>query len=39
MGDLGKLIIAKGFKRCPKFNKSPNLVTLVINKLIMATLS
>ena len=28
-GDLGKLIVAKGFKECPKSNKSPNLVTLV----------
>ena len=28
MGDLGKLIVAKGFKSCPKSNKSPNLVTL-----------
>ena len=28
MGDLGKLIVAKGFKNCPKSNKSPNLVTL-----------
>ena len=28
MGDLGKLIAAKGFKTCPKSNKSPNLVTL-----------
>ena len=27
--DLGKLIVAKGFKCCPKFNKSPNLVTLL----------
>ena len=33
---LGKLIVAKGFKMlpkafkcCPKFNKSPNLVTLI----------
>ena len=29
VGDLGKLIIAKGFKSCPKSNKSPNLVTLI----------
>ena len=28
LGVLGKLIIAKGLKSCPKFNKSPNLVTL-----------
>ena len=27
-GDWGKLIVAKGFKSCPKSNKSPNLVTL-----------
>ena len=26
--DLGKLIVAKGLKSCPKSNKSPNLVTL-----------
>ena len=30
VGDSGKLIVAKGFKTCPKFNESPNLVTLVI---------
>ena len=29
VGDLGKLIVAKGFKSCPKCKKSPNLVTLV----------
>ena len=28
VGDLGKLSVAKGFKSCPKSNKSPNLVTL-----------
>ena len=28
--DLGKLIVAKGFKSCPKSNKLPNLVTLVL---------
>ena len=28
MRDLGKLIVAKGFKSCPNSNKSPNLVTL-----------
>ena len=27
--DLGKLIVAKSFKKCPKSNESPNLVTLV----------
>ena len=26
--DLGKLVVAKGFKNCPKSNKSSNLVTL-----------
>ena len=29
-GDLGKLIVAKGFKKFPKSNKLPNLVTLVV---------
>ena len=29
VGDLDKLIVAKGFKNCPKSNKSPNLVTLL----------
>ena len=28
LGDLGKLIVAKGFKRLPKVQKSPDLVTL-----------
>ena len=28
LGDLGKLIVAKGFKSCPKSKKSPDLVTL-----------
>ena len=28
VGDLGKLIVAKGFKKLPKVQKSPNLVTL-----------
>ena len=28
VGDLGKFIVAKGFKSCPKSNKSPNLGTL-----------
>ena len=27
VGDLGKLIVANGFKKLPKSNKSPNLVT------------
>ena len=30
MGDLGKFIVAKGFKSGPKPNKSPNLVTLFV---------
>ena len=28
LGDLGKLIVAKGFKKLPKSQKSPDLVTL-----------
>ena len=28
VGGLGKLIVAKGLKSCPKYNISPNLVTL-----------
>ena len=28
LGDLGKLIVAKGFKSCPNSKKSPDLVTL-----------
>ena len=28
-GDWGKLIVAKGFKKLPKVQKSPNLVTLL----------
>ena len=31
--DLGKLIVAEGFKNRPKSDKSPNLVTLVISHL------
>ena len=31
VGDLGKLIVAKGIKSCPKSNKSPNLVTLLVS--------
>ena len=30
MEDFDKLIVARGFKSCPKSNKSPNLVTLVV---------
>ena len=33
VGDLGKLIVAKGFKKLPKSNKSPNLVTLLVTNL------
>ena len=29
VGDLGKLIVTKALKCCPKSNKSPNLVTLI----------
>ena len=32
VGDLGKIIDAKGLKSCPKSNKSPNLVTLVLSR-------
>ena len=32
VGDLGKLIFAKGLKSCPKSNNSPNLVTLPTNE-------
>ena len=28
--DLGKLIVAKGFKKLPKVQKSPDLVTLMV---------
>ena len=34
MIDLGKLIVAKGFKRCPKSNKSPNQVTLIVSYML-----
>ena len=30
LGDLGKLIAAKGFKKLPKVQKSPDLVTLLV---------
>ena len=39
VGVLGKLIVAKGFKNCPKSNKSPNLVTLSVTQLIERTSS
>ena len=29
LGDLGKFIVAKGFKKLPKIQKSPDLVTLI----------
>ena len=32
VGDLGKLIVAKGFKNCPNSNKSSNLVTLMADE-------
>ena len=28
-GDLGKIIVTKGFKKLPKVQKTPNLVTLI----------
>ena len=34
--DLGKLIVAKGFKSCPKSNKSPNLVTLLLGFFVLS---
>ena len=37
VGDLGKLIVAKGFKNCPKSNKSPNLVTLDGSSVILTS--
>ena len=33
VGNLGKLIVTKVFKICPKSNKLPNLVTLVAGQL------
>ena len=32
MGDLGKIIVVKGFKSCQTCNKSPNLVTLTLTQ-------
>ena len=29
VGDLGKFVVAKGFKICSKSNKLPNLITLI----------
>ena len=31
VGDLGKFIVAKGFKKLPKVQKSPTLVTLLLS--------
>ena len=31
VGDLGELIVAKGFKKLPKVQKMPNLVTLLLS--------
>ena len=31
VGDLGKLLLPKALKSCPKSNKSPNLVTLTLS--------
>ena len=36
MGDLGKLIVAKDFKKWPKSNKSSNLVTLSTSPILQA---
>ena len=32
VGDLSKIIVAKGLKKSPKVKKSPNLVTLLAKK-------
>ena len=37
--NLGKLIVAKGFKKLPKCNKSPNLVTLQMCHIQISSLS
>ena len=36
-GDLGKFIFAKGFEICPKSNKFPNLVTLLVAQKLVPT--
>jgi len=36
LGDLGKLIVAKGFKSCPKSNKSLDMVTLAVEGYIVS---
>ena len=35
LGDLGKLSVAKGFKKLPKAQKSPDLVTLVMKLFVI----
>ena len=35
VGDLSKIIVAKGFKKSPKVQKLPNLVTLVTGNLFV----
>ena len=37
VGYLGKIIVAAGFEKLPKWNKSPNLVTLIIVIITTAT--
>ena len=32
LGDLGKIIVAKGFKKLPKIQKLPDLVTLKVGQ-------
>ena len=32
VGDLGKFVVAKGFKKLPNVQKSPTLVTLLVTK-------
>ena len=36
VGNLGKIMVATGFERLPKCNKSPNLVTLSVTFLTMS---
>ena len=38
VGDLAKLILPRALKTCPKFNKSPNLVTLILSNLFLNTI-
>ena len=35
VGNLGNLIVAKGFENCPKPNKSPSLLTLFATQLLL----